>query len=234
MKLAVISIISPNLVDEARVVAVRSILDARGYTHLQKVDPLWVGWSSKLFFNIEQAYKQTDFTHLMYVDARDVVVLASEEEVIERWKKFNHPWVYSAEPFIWSPRSFQPEDYPTPNVVYRYLNSGAYIAERKHLIKWWDLWTNGGRDVPKSLPRGDQDWMAAKFIEHYPEAIQIDTNCDLFQSACGSLVEPNPRIGLMPGKVINNTTGTSPLVIHFNGGDDITRPDRRILWDCLI
>jgi len=158
-----------------------------------------------------------------------VVVLAGPDEVMERWREFEHPWVYNAEPFIWSPDSFQPEDYPTPDVTYRYLNSGAYIAEREHLVECFDRWT-----IPCYLPRGDQDWMAARFIKEYPDAIALDYGCELFQCMCGSLVGDEPHCTIEPGKVVNHVTETEPLIIHFNGGDDITAPNRRLLWEAMI
>ncbi len=231
-KLAVISIISHNLKDEPQVAAVRDILAHWGYHHIQHVDYLWHGWSSKLDFNYRMCHELTDFTHLMYVDARDVVVLAGPDEVMDRWYTIGHPWVYSAEPFIWSQGSFEPEDYSTPDVTYRYLNSGAYIAKREHLVEWFDRWIPNGA-IP-ALPRGDQDWMAARFIEDYPAAIEVDCGCELFQSMCGSLVGDKPHCTMLPGYVCNLVTSTEPLVIHFNGGDDITKPNRRYLWAHLI
>jgi len=234
-KLAVISIISSNLECEPRVLAVKAILEHFGYHHIQYVDHAWFGWSSKLLFNVHMCHELTDFTHIMYVDARDVVVLAGPDEVMARWREFEHPWVYNAEPFIWSPNSFQPEDYPTPSTVYRYLNSGAYIAEREHLVRWFDKWVGkDGRGVPLHIPEGDQDWMAARFIEDYPDAIGLDLGCYLFQCMCGSLDGDEPRCIVTPGNVYNRITNTHPLIIHFNGGDDITAENRRELWQHLI
>ena len=231
-RLAVISVISHDLQDRPNVVAVRNILQHHGYHHVQYIDYLWHGWQSKLEFNFLMCHELTDFTHIMYIDARDVVVLGSPEDVMERWEKFNHPWVCNAEPFIWSPGSFQPEDYPTPDCIYRYLNSGAYIAEREHLVHWFDKWLPSG-DIPPVL-RGDQDWMAARFIDGYPDAIKLDTDCELFQCLCGSLVGDKPHCTMGPGKVHNHTVGTDPLICHFNGGDDITAPNRRFLWEAMI
>lgn len=232
MNLAVISVISHNLKNEPQVVAVREILKHWGYHHIQHVDYLWHGWASKLDFNDRACRELTDFTHLMYIDARDVVVLAGPDEVMERYFEFGHPWMYNAEPFIWSPGSFEPKDYPTSYVTYRYLNSGAYIAEREHMVEWFDRWLPDG-NIP-TLPRGDQDWMAARFIEEWPDAIMLDSGCSLFQCMCGSLVGDDPHCTIEPGRVVNHITETEPVIIHFNGGDDITADDRRILWAHLI
>jgi len=161
----------------------------------------------------------------MLMDARDVVLLAGEEEIMERWESFDHPWVYNAEPFIWSPGSFEPDDYPPCDTLYRYLNAGVAIGEREHIIGWFNSWT-----LPLYLPTGDQDWMAARYLDSYPAAIKLDSNCELFQCLCGSMVGDDPYVTIERGKVYNRMTDTYPLVIHANGGSDITLPPFDTLW----
>lgn len=212
---------------------IRQIMDKWGYDYRPYVDSLWYGWPSKLEYLIRACHEMTDATHIMMIDAQDVVILCDPDELMERWAAFNHPWVYNAEPFIWSPNSFQPEDYPTPDVVFRYLNAGASISNREHMVKWFDKWTDFGKNKVV-CKRGDQDWMAAHFISGYPDAIKLDINCDLFQCMCGSEVEEAPHVEVGPGHVHNLTTGTSPAVIHYNGGTDITEDKRRVLWTPLV
>lgn len=225
-KLKVLSVVDPACAVEPQTVAVRKILAYHGYDHYQKIDYLWFGWPSKLIGFIEMVQTLDEsYTHVMLLDGRDVVVLAPQEDVMERFLQFKHPWVYGAEPHIWSPNSFQPEDYPTPQCAYRYLNAGACIGERMHILKWYSTWTNGFTEGPQ-CKRGDQDWLAARLIRHYPDAIKLDHYCHLFQNMCGS----DQLVDVIPGHMHNNETDSDPLIIHFNGGTDITVPKRRGLW----
>lgn len=225
-RLKVAAVCCHNYARMDKVKAVTAILKHHDFDYTLTVDPLWTGWSSKLLGFIDIVKNLPDeYTHLMFLDAADIVLLAGQDEVMERYFEFNHPWVYNAEPFIWSEGSFQPKDYPTPDVLYRYLNSGASIGEIEHLRHWFSRWPR-----PKALPHGDQDWMAARFLEDWPNAIKLDTNCDLFQCMCGSQAEPDPYVRVGIGKVYNRITSTNPLIVHFNGGTDITAPDRRFLW----
>jgi hypothetical protein len=180
---------------------------------------------------IESCSLFEDFTHIMFIDAMDVVVLAGADEVMERFFALGHPWVYNAEINIWSPGSFEPDDYPPCDTPFRYLNAGACIAEQKHMAYWYSKWTEGGEAIPRHLPGGDQDWVAEHFLLSYPDAIKLDTGCELFQCACGAQMGDDPIIQVSPGKVHNRVTGTDPLIIHFNGGTDITDDQRRILWE---
>lgn len=226
-KLKVFSVADEACATKPETDIVRKILEYHGYDHHQFVDPLWFGWPSKLIGFIDLVRMlDTSYTHVMLLDARDVVLLASPGKVMERWFKFNHPWIYNAEPHIWSPNSFQPEDYPTPQCTYRYLNAGACIGERRHIYDWYSIWTNGFTETPACF-RGDQDWVAERFIRWYPDAIKLDHDCELFQCMCGS----DWLVDVTPGRLYNRETDTYPLIIHFNGGTDITAPDRRSLWN---
>lgn len=229
-KLLVASVCDPVWAVLPKTTAVTAILEYHGFEYRQVVDMQWEGWSSKLtgFIDIVRTIDPAEgITHIMFIDAADVVLLDGPDEVMRRYFAFDHPWVYNAEPHIWSPGSFQPEDYPTPRCIYRYLNAGASIGEVDHILKYFAKWT---KDGPPVSVKGDQDWFAARFIEEYPDAIKLDHRCELFQCMCGSLIPPDPHCTVVPGKVYNNRTMTEPIIIHFNGGDDITKPERRLLW----
>jgi hypothetical protein len=230
-RLKVFSVVNQAFSVLPKVKAVNSILQRYGYDHEMRVDPLWFGWPSKLINYIDMVRNlDKSYTHVMFVDGADVMVMATPDEVMSKFFEFEHPWVYNAEPHIWSPGSFKPEDYPTPQVTYRYLNSGACIGERKHILKWYEIWTEGFTKDPDCI-KGDQDWVAERYIRHYPDAIKLDTNCELFQTGCGSRMRPNPILKITPGLVYNKETNTFPMIIHANGGDDITSEDWRILWN---
>jgi hypothetical protein len=217
-ELIVTSCVSHDFAATAKFQMCRDIINGWGYDYRYYVDYTWAGWASKLFYQIDFFSRPIDARYVMFVDASDVMVLCGQEELLSRWRKFGHPWVFNAEPHIWSPGSFKPEDYPTPpDAMYRYLNSGAYIGEVDHIRYWLSRWTDGFTYRPR-LPHGDQDWYAARFIRHYPDAIVLDTNCEVFQCMCGS----DDKCLILPGRVHNNVTGTDPVVIHWNGGNDVT------------
>lgn len=239
-KLKVFSVVDPLFATYPKVQVVGRLLEHWGYDHTQKIDYLWYGWMSKLLGFIEMVQAlDTSYTHVMLIDGSDVVLLAPPELVMERWFTLAHPWVYNAEPNIWSPDSFTPEQYPTKQCKYRYLNAGACIGEREHILKWYSEWTHGFTQTPQHKPRcGDQDWLAERLIRHWPDAIALDHECYLFQAMCAS----DEHTTVTPGKVYNKLTGSVPVIIHFNGGTDITWEvdprasgrNRRELWEGLL
>jgi len=240
-KLVVAFEVDPFYAQLPKVRAVRSILEYHGFDIHPTMAVVWFGFITKLHHfldTVREVAAAGEYSHLMFIDASDVVLLDGPEEVMRRYLAFGHPWVAAAEPVIWTPGSFTSEEYPTPDCVYRYYNAGASIGEIGHMLKWVDKWTDGGKRRPTPLDMtgdgGDQDWFARRFIDDYPDAMILDHRCELFQCMCHSLAGDQPRCTMSQGKVHNNVTGTDPIVIHFNGGDDITAPERRGLWQHWI
>lgn len=232
MRLKVFSVVWPARTAQAPcTTAVRDILDHWGYDHYQRVVNKQVGLTTKLreYFKLVRDL-DASYTHVMLMDAKDVVVLAGPEVVMERWLKFGHPWVFNAEPHIWPPTAGLPEDYPGPQVCYKYLNSGVSIGEREHILKWYARWTDDFTTVPEEMGPSSQGWLTAHYFEHYHDLLLVDHNCDLFQTMCGS----RARTIRTPGHCHNTVTGTEPLIIHYNGGADITDPEWCDIWEGLL
>lgn len=229
--LAAIMSVSLNCVFEPGTMAVMEILEHHGWAVEREVEQVWTGFTAKIRWARRCARELTQYTHLMLIDARDVVVLASPDVIMERFLEFDHPWVCNAEPFIWPPGMYLPERYPKCDTPYRYLNSGAYIAEREHLLDCLTRWPDGGEELKEFMKGRNEDgpYFSEKYLNE-PGSIKLDHNCELFQCMCGSQVGEKPFVTVEPGHVHNRVTDTYPLIIHFNGGTNIAAPDRRELW----
>lgn len=227
MQICAIASVSADCWHEAKTRAVREILEYHGWDVEEEIEPIWTGFTAKLRWAHRCAAELTQYTHLMLIDARDVVLLAGPDEVLSCFLEFDHPWVCAAEPHIWPTGMYEADDYPPCDTPYRYLNSGAYIAERTWLLACFNRWPAEGVKQRALVAKGeDGPWMTENYLT-YPGAIVLDHNCQLFQCLCGSdwLCE------VTPGCVHNRKTNTDPLIIHHNGGTDITAPDRSFLWD---
>jgi hypothetical protein len=235
-KLVVHSVCSPDFAPLDKVKTSTALFNYHGYDYRLHVDPLWIGWPSKIWHYLDLVLNAPTegATHYMFVDAADVVPLVGPDELLTLWKQeFNHPWVYCGEVNIWSPNLFQPEEYPTPPGMFRYLNAGICIGEVEHMKKWWSEWMR----PPASMPESDQDWLHGKLMAHWPDAFILDQGCQLFQCMCAA----DPIMEIEPGYAYNTVTWTEPKVLHFNGGTDITwakdpksnPPDinRRLVWE---
>ena len=234
-KLVVHSICSPSFASLDKVETVTALFNYHGYDYRMFVDPLWIGWPSKLWHFLDVVLNQPadGATHYMFVDGADVVPLVGPDELLARWGEFNHPWVYCAEINMWKPGLYTPEEYPTPDGMFRYLNAGVCIGEVGHMKRWWGEWMR----PPATMPESDQDWLHHRLVAHWPDAFILDQECRLFQCMCGA----DPVMEVKPGYAHNTVTKTEPGILHFNGGTDITWADdpkgyksginRRLVWE---
>lgn len=226
--LTVISVADPAYAASDRVKICQRVLKKQGFnTHLE-IDNHWRGWGSKINFNTGFVRK-LDCKYVMFLDASDVIALAGPDKVMERYLELDHPWIYATERSVWPPSSFKPDDYPASDSPYRFVNSGGYIGEREYIVnryrKWTDNWTASYDGY-----RSEQLWVAERFLEN-PGAIKLDTQCKIFLSVGGARgCKHTPD-----GRMYNPETGTYPLLIHFNGGNDISEhPGAKALWSKIL
>ena len=203
-----------------RVKNVTDILEARGVPYvIYGLDNRWRGFAQKLMTARTAACALTDHHYILFIDAHDVIVLAGVEALVRRFEAQGHPWVCAAEPNIWPPNSFRPEEYPPSSSPWRYLNSGCYMAEREYMVECFARWE------PIEYGVDDQQWLADKYIND-PGSIKLDTGCHLFQCLIGGW----EHFTIHGDTFYNEMTMTAPLVLHHNGGGDISEERLRPLW----
>lgn len=170
----------------------------------------WISW-----YLDKQKLADTDI--LLVIDAYDVIVLANEQEIKERFLMFNSPIVFSTEKICW-PDATLASQYPNTNSTYKYLNAGTYIGyvgAIKEALKEMNL-----RD------RDDDQLAFTKYFLAHPEKIALDYQCELFWPLSG--VDP-AAIEIMEGETMNRVknleTGSMPSILHGNG------PSKKLLFE---
>jgi len=225
--LTVMSVVDDKHSTSDRLNICQDVLKKQGFTTYLGIDDNWKGLRSKITF-YTNAIRELDTQYVMFLDALDVIVLGGPDKVMEKYLSFNHPWVYSTERNIWPPSSFKEECWLPSDSPYRYLNSGGYIGDREYIIsqyeKWTDNWTASYDEFTS-----EQFWVTRNYMKDR-SAIKLDTDCELFQSMCGAY-----DCIITPGQVYNPETEAYPLIIHFNGGVDVSKkPSARKLWESIL
>lgn len=71
---------------------------------------------------------------ILFTDAYDTLLLTGEDEILNKFKKFNSPLIFSAEINCWPDRELEKEYPPdTSNHFFKYLNSGGFIGESQYI-----------------------------------------------------------------------------------------------------
>lgn len=196
---------------------VRSIAESKGVP-CHAYSGQWRGFGEKLVMGQKASRELTQYTHLLMMDAFDVIVMASADEILQRYLEFGHPFVCQAEVNCW-PDIEKTSLYPECNTPWRFLNSGLYVVEREYLGNLWD------KHGPIDPGVYDQRWVTDVFLND-PGCIKLDTNCELFQGLLGS----QQHLEMQGTRLHNTLTGTYPRLAHHHGGADIRDTFAMQLW----
>jgi hypothetical protein len=186
----------------------------------------WDGYIDKILYTREFLEGIPDTDIVCFVDAYDVLALASAEEILAKFKSYDCDLVLGAEMNSYPERyrQYYPSKEYTTNSLY--VNSGGYIGYR-HAIYKLLTWQNDDtiRSMCSNTNGGDQTY----FIEYYlrnPHAIKLDTWQKIFQNM--HWVSWN-ELYIHRGRVINVELNQKPCFIHFNGGTWQTKDEENIL-----
>lgn len=85
---------------------------------------LGLGWKLKI---VARAIEQIESDLILFADAFDSIIVHSEDEIVRKFRQFNHPFMCSAETNCHADARIA-LFYPVALTRYRYLNSGGWIA----------------------------------------------------------------------------------------------------------
>jgi len=148
-------------------------------------------------------------TIILFSDSYDVIFNDSPEGIVNKFRKFNSPMVFSAEKTCW-PNPDLENEYPEVDGDYRFLNSGGFIGYGDHILKMVDV------EIEKS--DDDQEYYTNYYLTDGTNPdIVLDHKQELFQTLNLAVDE----VMVNYGKVLNTVTNTTPSVIHGNGSSHI-------------
>lgn len=115
---------------------------------------------------------------------------------------------------------------------WRYLNSGVFAGEPEKILALLEaMWLDDIHDDVRAIDAlhcarngnpgdwvnpNDQGWYQTAFAAQ-PVEMVLDSGCLAFQCLSGCALDEFD-LAYHPHRILNRTTGTTPLVWHFNGG----------------
>lgn len=138
--------------------------------------------------NTLEFLKTTTAKYIFGCDAKDVFILKHPNDILDTFlAKFpNHKMLINGElndapQFI---TTFEHESFKHHNSPYRFVNSGAYIAEKEFLIKFLTRCLEYYIPIVRTgitSHMQDQACFKVTYPEFYPDAT-LDYNCEIFQT----------------------------------------------------
>eukprot|EP00933_Yihiella_yeosuensis_P040274 TRINITY_DN3455_c0_g1_i2.p1 TRINITY_DN3455_c0_g1~~TRINITY_DN3455_c0_g1_i2.p1 ORF type:complete len:422 (-),score=54.62 TRINITY_DN3455_c0_g1_i2:68-1276(-) len=151
---------------------------------------------------------------VLFVDAFDVMIFASKEEIISKFEELEESTkrsiFFNAEDLCFPAFSEICNDkYPeSPHKQWRYLNSGVLIGRGRSLkVMLKD-------SVPDVIPGSDQAWYHRYFLSH-PDLVGRDLTCKVVCST--QSLGKGQDLEFKDGRIQNTVTGEKPAALHFVG-----------------
>lgn len=176
--------------------------------------------------------ERTDAEIVMGVDAPDVAFLSGEDEILEKFATFEHPFVVSAEnDGVRGLDRLQEELFRqcmVANGYFAQMNIGCWIGRRDYALQCFNeaerLYAHRPENPEYNYDNHFQYLAMMKAWGGLP--FHIDNNCVLFQSM------NKASTGIIDYRVVNLITNTYPPILHYNG--DPTRTAYNAMMERIL
>lgn len=170
----------------------------------------YVGHGLKITYVKEFIHNLPDVDVVLVVDAYDVLVLASKEEILEKYLKCGYPVLFGAETNLFRKRHLNKylKNYPKSPTKFRYLNAGTWIGRIGTLKQIF-------AEIKCDMTECDQAKWTGYFVTHQ-ELIGLDYQCELFLNL-HKVYKREINLDVPNGRVTLITNESKPCCIHGNG-----------------
>lgn len=173
----------------------------------------WDGFFDKIKTMHDLVKNLPDWDIVCFVDGFDVLSLSDNNEILEKFLKFDCELLLSAESNSF-PERYRPE-YPktTNNTCFNFVNAGGFIGYKKILV---DLFTWKPLNEIKKIceKETDQGYFVQYYLNNLDKNIKLDTRGNIFLSLYGISWR---EIVFDNGRVVNTVLNEKPCFLHFNG-----------------
>lgn len=177
--------------------------------HVLGINNLWQGFGNKYLWTAEYLDLQrlSGDDVMVFVDAYDVLALADEREILEKFRESAARIIFTAEKTCYPDPSLAVR-YPRSPTSFKYLNSGGaigYVSDVRAMIEMIGFQTTDD----------DQRAITRFFLDH-PGRIALDTQCTFFLPLF-AVGDAELDLDLNEGRVVLRETGRRPCFLHGNG-----------------
>lgn len=183
-------------------------------------------WGAKMDIKIKQvrdfvAMNVPDEDVVLFADAYDVIIVADEEEILEKFRRLET--MYPGKGVF-----FNAEDICLPSGIHcdlerdaagisgrrnPFLNSGVFIGRGRAVRRMFEL----ASPIPENL-QYDQEWYHEQLVGRPgKEVMGLDIDQVIAKAAFTHERESGGEYSFQSGRIHDNIYDTFPAVLHFNG-----------------
>ncbi|KAH8411190.1 hypothetical protein KR222_010054, partial [Zaprionus bogoriensis] len=172
------------------------------------------GFKINLLREAIKPLKDAQDTIILFTDSYDVIITATLEDIVDKFKESGAKLLFSAEKYCWPDKSLANRYPEVEGKASRYLNSGAFIGYAPQVIELLE--------DPIEDTGDDQLYFTKVFLDETKRTklnMKLDTQSRLFQSLHGAKSDVKLKVDLdsNQGTLQNIDFMTTPAIIHGNG-----------------
>lgn len=147
---------------------------------------------------------------LLFIDGYDVIILADEQEILDKFTEMNAQFIIGAEPVLYPSKHRILVNYPESPTKFRYINSGCYIGYVSAIEEILD-------DLIAHYPsyKSDQKRTHEHFLRN-KEKYTLDYHCNLFLNL-SRVPSRHLYIDFENKRIFHKPTNTLPIAAHGCG-----------------
>lgn len=178
-------------------------------------DQPFTGMMSRLKLPLQHMRNLTA-EHVIITDCWDMLFLESPLAVVDRFRQFNKPIVFSSERTLFPNLDYG--EYPTGTTDSCYLNAGFMVGLREALVALFEHLDVDNQ--PEDRKRVDDSWenFSEQQLLHHAFVEQfIPMTLDYESVLCQNIWGTKPSEIELGNRALNTATGSYPMVLHWNG-----------------
>ena len=203
------------LTDESRIQYLKQSAELNNLNIKYLFKKNWNGYTDKIFAIQNQLNELKDTDIVCFIDAYDVLVNNTENQILEKFYSYQSNLLIGAELNCYP--DLYKKYFQETSTNAKYVNSGGYIGY-VHSIKHLFNWKTSNEIVNISRNGGDQTYFIEYYLNNYLNPglnIKLDDKSLIFQNM--HLIDWN-ELDFIDGRLHNRVLDTWPCFIHFNGG----------------
>lgn len=180
------------------------------------------GFTDKIFMIQEAISALPDNDIVCFMDAYDVLVSGTSDEILQKFLSYNCALLIGAELNSYPEGYDDAYPFTGSKTNYKHVNSGGYCGYKWAIAKMFS-WKNANEIVEICRLGGDQHYFIQYYLAHFADFshnnsgianIRLDTEAVIFQNMFQTDLS---EFKFINGRVVNTALNTYPCILHFNG-----------------
>ena len=176
--------------------------------------PVWNGFYDKTKHILNIIKDLQDDTVICVIDGYDMLAMAPEEEILDKFFSKKCDILFGAELNCWPGEFLERYDRSEQSTNYRFINGGGYIGYKKAVYSLLTWKSDSEKQIIYKAVTDQGYFKEYYFANRDSGLLKLDIGQEIFQNMFSV---DWAEMEIVNGRVKNSVLGTNPCFVHFSG-----------------